>query len=301
MSLSIKAAMLVSMAFIVGTSYVVGIAAPSEQFLPSPLRGAAVSVRPNPVALETAVGEMDWLNDVPAWSHQLERKSPVEIQPSGRREAIALDFADLPTAPQEDVLRLPPVAASRELPSEVDPETGPEFTVTDVPAGDRIIGDEVLAPTASRRAPLESFIIPATVDPAHLPTPAIAEIAKYEVRPGDTLASIARKVSTARDQRTIQQLMDANPGLEKRAGKLRAGDVLIIPSSSSGSHELATKVAASPARTAKSTKSAASVNRTAEPVPAKNAATKVAATKSDRGRETSAGKRSAPVKNGKRV
>ncbi|MBP7746582.1 MAG: LysM peptidoglycan-binding domain-containing protein [Phycisphaerae bacterium] len=215
MALNVKAALLICMGFIGGMSWVVQRVGAPMIDVPSPLAPTALAEAASGVAPETA--DADWRA---ARVGRLARRNMVDAELAANRvpgEAVAL-------APHAEIpVRVPP---QPELPPLVY-DSG--VAVADAAELDAVppAGEVVLIAGATPTEP----IVTAAADPATEEAVAAAPPAGrvYRVAKGDTLTRIVRRECKSDDRRLLALLVDANPKLRARGGRIMAGEDLVLP------------------------------------------------------------------------
>ena len=244
MALSTKVAMLMSLGFISGVTWLVSMVARPMVDLPTPLvvSSTPVSTRP-PAAKQTPVRPVSTVSQV---AGRFERRSaseaaPVEVVPETPplivaevphvdQVALNSDAAVIPEAPvlNEPAVGIPAVAhgEAREpvatgSPLAASAEVAMQLTEAELPAAETPGGARLVANIS------EDFQHPlaaANVRPRSAPA-----VAEYTVRKGDSLVKISRRVWKRDDSQALEMLLAANPDLAKRKNRIYPGEVLRIP------------------------------------------------------------------------
>lgn len=219
MALNVKAALLICMGFIGGMSWVVQRVGAPVIDVPSPLAATTLAEGASGAAPETP--DADWRA---ARVGRLARRNMVDAELAANRvpgEAVAL-------APHAEIpVRIPP---QPELPPLVY-DSG--MAVADAAELDEVLpagvdaSEVVLIAGAMPPEP----IVTAAADPATEEAVAAATSAGrvYRVAKGDTLTRIVRRECNSDDRRLLALLVDANPKLRARGGKIMAGEDLVLP------------------------------------------------------------------------
>ncbi len=242
MALSVKVALLTSLGFIFGMSWLVSEVARPIVELPTPLvvRGpvggsdggeafAAERESDQSHGRRTSVVagrfERSSALQTPAKRYEPERTALVVAEPPP--SASPRNEPDLPPlyVPDAPVVALAAAAApgppiSIGAASSVMTMTPvPEAIIASVPS----VGTRLLA--ALRPGPKTAEIVDAVADPE----PAARVLRQYRVKPGDSLVKIMRREWNRSDEETLKGLRAANPAVAKRRDRIYAGELLNIP------------------------------------------------------------------------
>jgi len=238
MALSIKVALLTSLGFIFGMSWLVSQVARPIVELPTPLvvRGPAGGGEGRAALAADVEPRREGRRSGAAVAGRFERSSVLEA--AARRdepEDVALVVAEpLPpvgelTEPELPPLYVPeaPVVALVEERLEEPPISigagSSVMTMTSVP-------EAIVADVPSAGARLLAALRPGPVaDVVADPEPRAPAPRQYTVKPGDSLAEIMRREWDRNDEESLKMLLAANPELAKRRDLIYAGEVLNIP------------------------------------------------------------------------
>jgi nucleoid-associated protein YgaU len=242
MALSVKVALLTSLGFILGMSWLVSEVARPIVELPTPLvvRGPAGGSDSGEAFAAAREPDRDRGGRASIGAGRFERSSALQTpakryQPEGVTLVVAEPPPSASVSAEPD---LPPLyvpdapvvalvaAAAPEPPISVG-AAGSVMTMTPVPeaiiASVPSVGTRLLA--ALRPGPKTAEIVDAVADPE----PAAGVLRQYRVKPGDSLVKIMRREWNRSDEETLQVLLAANPAVAKRRDRIYAGELLIIP------------------------------------------------------------------------
>ncbi|MGE0480709.1 MAG: LysM peptidoglycan-binding domain-containing protein [Phycisphaerae bacterium] len=280
MSLNVKLALVISVGFITGMCWLVNRAGRPLIEEPSPLHvpGGAAPGSPR--------GALSAQPATPGAS-LFRRPSPVEPprMPSAAESlplAVATPVAVVSERPREHVALPPFLASSRQPAAGSDASDAPDRNSIGerrLPPSLAALGDSARTPAGANptsaspvSTPLTPELARSTPPPARgndAPPPmAVANVAptdeapavapppnqrRYTVQRGDSLAAIARREWSGRDEDGVKLLMAANPQLGGRADRIYVGEEIVIPISSSSAvppRDVAATSDRAPSRTA---------------------------------------------------
>lgn len=229
MGFNVKAALLVSLAFIGGMAWLIHHVGAPVAALPSPI---AATEPPAAPAIPTAP---------PARTSALEYHSPLDRQDAQNRaqhDALVL------SKPSNQPAYLPPLVLPPLEPAAgaADPEPPPAAPLAAAPANDRPAPDDqplqpergtaVTAappPAAAARTPERTGASPGGGSTVALPPPTIPAAKTYVVQRGDSVARIVRNHWNSDDPRLIRAFVEANPKIRTRQNRILIGEELVIP------------------------------------------------------------------------
>lgn len=228
MALSMKAAMMICASSIAGMSWLLQYASVGRQEMPSPLVAGVVVAAGNAAAgadeWERPVEPVGWRSE---WAERFERPSPVQ-------EVAAAEAESPPTLS----LPLPLELASAERYQPL-PVAGPGWPV------DAGVGEFAVAaaePGGSDERPVRAGVDAAdegAVAEGPALEPASPAFKAYRVARGETLTRIAERQCGAGDPRLVRLLMQLNPKVGRRNGRVQAGEELLLPDTPTAQRMLA--------------------------------------------------------------
>lgn len=213
MVLSVKTALAISMGFIVSFSWLINQVSIAPLEIDTP-----PAIRSEPEAISLLPLERRFLRP----SAAALPSSPRIPEPLPSSSELALS--------ETTENRLPPIQ-----PPAVTPRSAGSLLLTAIlpqPRSESTTGPTPASPPPSNPA------VPPVVDSAQAPLvdaqpkpvgPASMVGRQYTVQSGETLTGIARRVFNSRDARWVKVLLEANPQLKRRDGRVRAGEALVIP------------------------------------------------------------------------
>lgn len=218
MALNFKLAMLVSLGFIASMCWLVNqVARPVLDLGPTAARPvASLAVQTPTLALTTGAESA---------AERFTRASPADTAIT----APALDDERFLVAAPEDTggpfvqAKLPPLHVA---PEPSTPAAATEPTLRRPPSLSAV-ADPWSAEAAESGGSPDAVGLAAAEAPG--PAAAPTESVVYRVQRGDSLSKIARRTWGSDQRRLIRALMDANPRVARRGGRLLAGEEIIIP------------------------------------------------------------------------
>ncbi len=217
------------MAFIGGAFYTLDGAETPRNVVAAPAVALEFGVEPTPVASHPEPVVAGEVARRESWRGRFSRPNPIEAQRAASREVAVVEV--LPVVAEvawAASVSVPPLAYDPLAVEEAD--IG--WAVAAVPDG---AADGQTAFTAELElAELDEVpIVVAAIEPVEHERP-------YHVVKGDTLVRIARREWQSDDERLLKLLMDTNPRLHKRrAGRILAGERLMIPDRATAERVLA--------------------------------------------------------------
>lgn len=240
MSLNVKLALLISVAFIAGLCWVVQRAGRPVIAEPSPLvprdGGGAPEPRattPSPRTTETrtvSTTPFQFARPAPVEANRSETRQVSDTAETPARRLPTVDSANVPLppflatsrlTPAADVAVAPRTAGAPIVESELKPRSSHDEQV-DAPRG----VSPASPPIAVAKPQPDTTV--SQVEPATSGSGA-AETQAYRVQAGDTLVKIARRELKKDDTATVQKIVELNPQLKKRADRILAGEELKLP------------------------------------------------------------------------
>ena len=241
MALSTKVAVLMSLGFISGVTWLVSMVARPMVDLPTPLIVSAKPIESTPaVAKQTRKAPVSTVAQV---AGRFERRSASEEAPTNVvPETPALRIANVPkidraalaaanaAVPEAPVLDMPAVKS----PALADATPSDEANAMAAASAQQAAMDaalespEVSTPDGTARLVVHREESGLDALAAAEPDTAPA-VMKYTVRDGDSLVKIIRRVWKRTDSQTLEMLLAANPDLATRKNRIYPGEVLNIP------------------------------------------------------------------------
>jgi nucleoid-associated protein YgaU len=223
MALNVKAAMLVSLGFVGGMSWLLHGTSPPPVTRTSPLAGGTVAAGTawSRAGRGWRVPGVDVDRPV-VWAQQLEQESAVERSRSVRRGEAALAYVPATDSLLEN-------EAAMQMPALVfDPPRVQQPVVA--------VADEGVS--------LTEWASAEAVDARELPSEAREpedEVAarRYRVARGDTLMRILRREWGSDDRRLLTLLLESNPRMRERPGSIYVGEQILLPDEMTATRVLA--------------------------------------------------------------